>query len=187
MRDVLKFDTMIAALALLMSSVTAGAMLYQTHVVEEQFAATVWPYLSVVTTFNPHSVKIQLVNDGAGPALIRSAQLYVDGAPAPGWGVLVNAVAKDLPRTKHGSTSTSMSDLDASVAIRPGEEHTVVAVSSTNATVMTAARKHRVTMHLCYCSINERCWKLDAYIGTNSVDVPQPIDRCTSRAQIASS
>ncbi|HLI95470.1 MAG TPA: hypothetical protein VKT72_05195 [Candidatus Baltobacteraceae bacterium] len=39
MKDLLRFDTVVAACALLMSSVTAGAMVYQTRVLQDQCAA----------------------------------------------------------------------------------------------------------------------------------------------------
>ncbi len=63
----LKFDTVVAICALLMSTLTAGAMVYQTRVIADQFSASTWPYLSVDTTYNPNNVEISLVNDGAGP------------------------------------------------------------------------------------------------------------------------
>lgn len=188
MKDVLKFDTMIATIALLMSSITAGAMLYQTHVIEQQFAATVWPYLSIETTYNPGSVSVQLINDGAGPALIRSAQLLVDGAPVGGWGDLVRAVVKSLPRVprpKKGSLQTSMSSIDASVAIRAGETRKLAAFSSPNPTVLTALKSHKIGLRFCYCSINERCWMLNGEIGSEVVEIPHAVAECPVGAAIS--
>gem|GEM_PF-3745766 len=85
MKNALRFDTVVAACALLMSSVTAGAMVYQTRVLQDQFSATVWPYLSVNMFYGTHNLELHLTNQGVGPALVRSAQLVVDGKPMLGW------------------------------------------------------------------------------------------------------
>ena len=41
-----RLDFFIAIAALLVSTLTAATLLYQTHVISDQYAATIWPYLT---------------------------------------------------------------------------------------------------------------------------------------------
>ena len=189
MKDqLLRFDSLIAVIALLMSSVTAGAMLYQTHVIEQQFAATVWPYLSVEVDNNPNSISVHLINDGAGPALVRSAQLVVDGKPMSTWNELFALIHADpdlraAGRRASGSSEQS-SSIDASTIVRAGDSRPLVAESSAAPIVLKAVRKHRIALNFCYCSINDRCWTLDSDLGGSRVTIPQPVLACRLGASI---
>src|SRR5579884_1412004 len=122
MKDLLRFDTIVAACALLMSAITAGAMVYQTRVLQDEFSATVWPYLAVSDYYGKDSFAIRLVNEGVGPALIRSAQIFVDGKPVSGWDDrFFTTLLGQKIRTLHGSTLSDRS-IDASTAVRAGED-----------------------------------------------------------------
>ena len=182
----LKFDTLVASFALLMSSITAGAMVYQTHVLEEQFAATIWPYVSVETTYEKNAIGVNLTNDGAGPALIRSAQLTVDGKPEGGWGDLVAAIKADLPSLPKGTIAAQMSSIDPSTTIRAGDSRPLIALKADNPRIVAAARRHSVALNLCYCSINDRCWTLRTVLGSNAPSIPQPAGPCRAGSSITS-
>lgn len=185
MRDKwLRFDTVVAACALLMSTITAGAMIYQTRVIADQFSASTWPYLSVETTYNPNDVEIDLVNNGAGPALIRSAQLIVDGEPVSGWGDLLAAFARGGTAHKTGA-SLSMGSVDASTAVRAAETHQLFSIKASPA-VIERVRRHTVTLAFCYCSIGDRCWTLRNDIGSNALSIPHPAASCKIGASISS-
>jgi len=176
--SILKFDTIVAACALLMSSITAAAMVYQTRVLQDQFSATVWPYLSVDTMLSTSRVTIALTNDGAGSALIRSASLDLDGKPVPGWRQVVEAVSRDVPRVKGGRMDSADASVDPSMAIRAGDSQRVLLLDTGSVPIFSAARKHEVVLHLCYCSINDRCWSLDAVPGYNSPNLPKAVAAC---------
>ncbi|MGC2633018.1 MAG: hypothetical protein WA215_02280 [Candidatus Cybelea sp.] len=47
-----RLDFFIAIAAVLISALTAGTLFYQTRVIGDEFAATIWPYLSVGTTYD---------------------------------------------------------------------------------------------------------------------------------------
>jgi len=42
-----RLDFFIAIAALLVSAISAIALIYQTRVIGDQYAATIWPYLSI--------------------------------------------------------------------------------------------------------------------------------------------
>jgi hypothetical protein len=176
---VLRFDTVVAVAALLMSTVAAGASVYQTRVIEEQFAAANWPYLSVENNRTTTSFSISVANDGAGPALIRSAQFVLDGKPAASWSPLLELAIRDAA-IRHGTVGFTgdSSSIDASVTIRPGDMRTLIAVRRAPPRIITAIRSHRMVLNFCYCSLNDRCWQLADHVGAIAPDLPQAVRAC---------
>jgi hypothetical protein len=49
----IRYDVIIAVSALLISAIASVAVVYQTHVISQQFPANVWPYLSFEVTRDP--------------------------------------------------------------------------------------------------------------------------------------
>jgi hypothetical protein len=185
MKDLLRFDTIVASCALLMSSITAGAMVYQTRVLQDQFSATVWPYLNVDSTYEPTSFAVRVINQGVGPALIRSAQVSVDGKPVSGWD---NEFFKTLFGTasrKKQSIGASETSMDSSTAIRAGDEFSLLKIRVSNPSMLQAAAKHHIALDFCYGSINGKYWTLHYSPGSLRADEPVAVPRCTSSSVIA--
>lgn len=184
MKDLLRFDTVVAICALLMSTITAGAMVYQTRVLQDQFSATVWPYLGVNEYYGERNLELHVANEGVGPALIRSAQLMVDGKPQPGW-------TASFFKTVFGSNlllgkgPLQDESIDASTAIRSGDALTLLKVGNLRPGIVIASLKHDVTLRFCYCSINERCWKLIASSRSQQASIPVSVPVCTEHYSIA--
>jgi hypothetical protein len=60
--------------------VAAGASAYQTYVIRKQFSATVWPYLTFITSSSADKYfELDVSNPGIGPALIMNAVVTRDG------------------------------------------------------------------------------------------------------------
>ncbi len=77
-----RLDLTVAVAALLISGVAAGASAYQTYVIRKQFSATVWPYLTYITSSSPDKFfELDISNAGIGPALIFNAVVTRDGKP----------------------------------------------------------------------------------------------------------
>lgn len=190
MKDLLRFDTVVAACALLMSTVTAGAMVYQTRVLQDQFSATVWPYLAVEKDYGGNSFGLRLVNEGVGPALIRSAEVSIDGKVTSGWD-------KEFFATLFGSVQAVRgagkylyiqdSSVDSSTAIRAGDALSLIdiKINANKIALIRGALKHRVDLAFCYCSINSKCWTLRASGESNAPTIPQPIGGCRGEHDIA--
>lgn len=193
-----RLDFFVAVAAVVVSALTAGTLVYQTRVIGDQFSATIWPYLSVGTTYDNDGEMIYVINDGVGPALIRSAQLYVDGRPVRAWNDYEQVLAEDpairtlwrrtlavaLTRSNVHPT-ISASSIGPSSTLRPGETRTlfkVVFVSNVPPRVLT---KHALTLDLCYCSLNGSCWSLRAMPGRINPD-PQSVSHCVVGAAIQS-
>lgn len=183
----LRLDFVIAIAALLVSAVSAFALIYQTRVIGQQYAATVWPYLSVNSSYGPHGASIAVANDGLGPALIQSAQLLIDGKPVPSWGSYLHDLLAnpDLPHTP-GSRSISASSFGRGTTIRPGETMSLFKISYIPKIEPRALATHKVGVRVCYCSINSSCWNYVATPGNDSTRVPQPVSSCVDNTAISS-
>lgn len=181
-----RLDFVIAIAALLVSAASAFALIYQTRVIGDQYAATIWPYLSVDSSYSPHGVTIQVSNDGLGPALIESAQLLVDEKPAASWGTYLY----DLQKTHRGKAqhdvSISASNFGRSTTIRPGDTKLLFAITSKAVVPKEELTTHAIGIRVCYCSINSTCWNLVASPGKDSSNGPQTTAACTGNAAISS-
>jgi hypothetical protein len=193
-----RLDFFIAIAALLVSALTAGTLVYQTRVIGDQFAATIWPYLDLGTTYDVNGETIEVSNDGVGPALIRSAQLRVDGKTVRAWNDYIRALARDpgvrsaLIRTRNAlmkgsapQSSISMSSIGPSSTLRPGESKTLLKITVTGSFPTEALAKHTLVLDFCYCSLNGSCWTLHTIPGRISPD-PQAIGHCAGNAAIES-
>ena len=193
-----RLDFLIAVAALLVSGFTAATLLYQTRVIGDQFAATIWPYLSIGTTYDVNGETIDVTNDGLGPALVRSAALKVDGVAVRAWDDYVLALADDpglreiFQRTrtavatgKARGATLSMSSIGPSSTVRPGNSITLLKIELEGDVPTHALTKHSLTIDLCYCSLNGSCWTLHSTPGRISSD-PRPISVCASASAIES-
>lgn len=171
----LRFESLIAICALLISAITGAAVVYQTRVIESQYAATIWPYISVDTfVTNQRRVDIEMTNDGLGPALIRSAQLFVDGKHVKSWDYFESLVRRDAgDRISFGSSS-----VNASTTIRPGESHQLITAHLKPGIPPGILARHHVVLSFCYCSLNNSCWNLHSVPGTVSGEYPHQVSAC---------
>lgn len=190
-----RLDFFIAIVALLISALTAGALIYQTRVIADQYAATIWPYLSVDGTFSLNGGSLDLENDGLGPALIESAQLSVDGKVVPTWNNYLQALLSEpeigeavLHTLKTQTGIMSSGSIGPSSTIRPGERKMLVSISYDEHVAPTVLNRHKIALDFCYCSLNRSCWTLHSTPGTDGQrpEAPQPTARCTTNASIAS-
>lgn len=163
-----KLDLWIALAALVVSGLTASAALYQSKVFSDQLSATVWPYLSFNTTAGPSTFALTLENDGAGPAIIDSAQVFVDGKTLPSMsGALLQLTAK---RPRHGSFEYATSSIGPGQVIRAGATALVVKLKTRDLSSLAAAY-HRLTMNVYYCSLLNRCWLVKLHTSARPADV----------------
>ncbi len=192
-----RLDFFIAVAAVAISAVTAAALIYQTRVIGDEFAATIWPYLSVGTTYNASGETIEVTNDGVGPALVRSAQLSVDGRKVRAWNDYLDAMQRDPELRKlflraqaavqagSASGTITMSSIGPSSTLRPGESRTLLKISLPFSVPLPAMLKHAVALAFCYCSLNGSCWTLHDIPGQISPD-PASVSHCADRAAIQS-
>lgn len=195
-----RLDFFIAIAALLVSVLTSLTLLYQTRIIGQQYAATIWPYLSTGSTSDPDGIAVDVANDGLGPALIESAQLSIDGSPVPSWGTYFArltldptvraffvrtrrlAAAGKLPADAHITTGS----LGPGTTIRPGDKVTILRVHLPGLP-LPAMLRHTFAIDLCYCSLNGSCWTLHSEGESQKSEQPKLVSRCTTAAAISAS
>ena len=77
----------VAALVGLLALVVSG---YTAYIQRQQVRAQVWPWLVAGNNDLEHSLEV--LNKGAGPAIVRSVQVFVDGKPQPTWDAVLDAL-----------------------------------------------------------------------------------------------
>jgi hypothetical protein len=156
-----RYEAMIAVSAVLISAITAAALVYQTHVLSQQFSATVWPYLSFDVSHSDTDVNVDVRNNGIGPALIRSVEITVDGKRVPSLDAIVDPIvsrANALRKNRTPAASASVATIQTGEVLPANRSITLVHVSGTEATRMLVAEAPRFNLSLCYCSLLGRCW-----------------------------
>jgi len=161
----LRFDLLIAVFALLLSAVASIASVYQAHVISQQFSATVWPYLTIRISDSPTTMQTSVINDGLGPAIVRSTSLVWDRTKSfESWRDMAVTLVKLSPRPKRLTglrISGTTSSLDPGDVIRAGDTLSLFALHGWNgfpATLERSAIGHSLTVSICYCSLLGRCW-----------------------------
>lgn len=194
-----RLDFFIAIAALLISAVSAMALIYQsrvigyqTRVIGDQYAATIWPYLSVRENYNLRQEQVVLANDGMGPALIRSAVLEIDGRPVPSWTEYMAMLTAEIKAgaPQHGqSVAFTAQGVGAGSTLRPGASLPLFTASFSRDIENAAVRmmlKHRLTLRFCYCSLNGSCWTMQAS-SFGPISMQAPVQACGLPSIIAAS
>lgn len=82
--------SLVGFLALLVAGYTAYIERYTAEIQNKQVQAQVWPHLHLSQSTFPPSIHV--VNQGMGPAIVRSVEVLVNGKPQPDWDHVFAAV-----------------------------------------------------------------------------------------------
>jgi len=160
MAKAIRSDLLIATLALVISAGATLSSVYQTHVIARQLGASVWPYLSITSTLGPSTYRLAVTNDGLGPALVRSATLSVDGKSVASYREAAVRVARGAKLARADSSSTAA--IGKTTVIRAGDTHDLIRASGSLIT-KGGDLGQRVTLALCYCSLEDQCWTVRSH------------------------
>ena len=167
-----RFDLVVALCALLISGVAAAASAYQTYVIRQQYSATVWPYLTFITSSSETFFSLSVNNAGIGPALIRTAVVSRDGktiavranpstSPAIFYAIQPERNAADDDERKahkHGRNSVTVSSIVRGDVIPAGQTLQLLRVDGPFLTRHIVADMRRLDLQICYCSLLGTCW-----------------------------
>jgi hypothetical protein len=168
-----RFDLMIALMALLISGIAAGASAYQTYVIRKQFSATVWPYLTYITSSSTDKYfELDVSNPGIGPALVFDATVTRDGKrverpvgptslPAIAGALeseMRSAKADEAKAGLHNAANVTASTILPGDVIPAGQKLELLRVEGKLITRRVLADVRHVDLTLCYCSLLGDCW-----------------------------
>ena len=144
--------SLVGFLALLVAGYTAYIARYTADIQTKQVQAQVWPWL--VAGNNDSNNSIEVYNKGVGPAIVRSAQIWVDGKSQTDWNHVLDALGVGKPRTYSESTIYPG-------VVSAGETVPVIkfAKSESYQQFRTAAIQKHMTIAICYCSTLGECWR----------------------------
>ena len=172
-RREIRYDAAAAVIAALVGMLALLVAGYTAYIQRQQVRAQVWPWL--VAGNNDNERSIEILNKGVGPAIVRSAQVFVDGKPQPDW----QHVLKALGTVPH---SYSQSTLNPNV-LTPGEKVPAIQFADEDEyrRFKSAALLRLTLVNICYCSTLDECWMYsDKHaVGYKSLaQLVRPIDRC---------
>ncbi len=167
----LRADLVIALMAVIIGLLTMFVYIYQANIMSKQMHAAAWPYLEVSFSSSDNSFLISVQNKGVGPAIIKSAYITADNIRFSENQKKIDSLMEAITGKKH--VLTGYTNIRSRV-LSPGDQIAFAEFkdSTTAAMVMPALAKHKVQLTICYCSIYEECWKLDAG------KTVEPCDKC---------
>ncbi len=147
---------------------------YTAYIQHQQVRAQVWPYLEAGNDDGNQAVYVY--NKGVGPAIVKSAQIFVDGKPQTSWVQVLAALG--LPSHDYVQSTLNPAVLSAGEQVRAfglRDKDRWLAFRS-------AAVDH-MTMNICFCSTLDECWMYSDQhpVGYKSTaQLTHPVDRCPS-------
>lgn len=173
-RRIRNWDALGAVIAALIGLLALCVSGYTAWIQRQQVRAQVWPWLLAGNNDNQNSVEVY--NKGVGPAIVRSAQLWVDGKPQPDWNHLLDALGVAKPRTYSESTVYPN-------VLSSGETVSIIKFTDKDAyqRFRAAAIQKHMTIAICFCSTLGECWRYwdNHLVGYKEGMVQvRPVDRC---------
>jgi len=149
-------EYLVAATALVVSLTTLGVYIYQARMMREQQHVSVWPCMEWNIS-NVGDFHISAQNKGVGPAIIRKAELSVDGHPVKNNRELITAVLGP-----EWTLNWVNSTLEGRVLI-PGEMIMPFRIPDPKEAMAFNEKLHGHTLGLriTYCSVYGDCWVTD--------------------------
>jgi hypothetical protein len=179
-------DFIVACLAILISLISLGVGFENARSQQQMVAASSWPFLiyDTSTSNNGQAIDLRIINQGVGPARIKSVTISYDGHSASGLRDLLS-ICCGLPKGASWESLDRLGLLQESTAVgvvAPRESIDLVRISRTpeNSAMwdrLEQARQHLV-MSACYCSVLNACWITDL----KSTSDPKPVDQCKAEA-----
>lgn len=148
----------IGFLALLVAGYTAYIQRYTANIQAEQVRAQVWPNL--IAGNDDNDLSLIVYSKGVGPAIVRSAQIWVDGKPQTDWRHALDALGMKHPITFSQSTINP-------AVVSPGENVRIIKFDDKDVyrQFRAAAVSKHMAIAICYCSTLGECWQYrDAHL-----------------------
>lgn len=174
------WQTLLSLAGVFTGAVALYAALNESQAVRQQTAASVWPYVQMMThdTDDGETAHFSLIfeNVGVGPARMQSVQLTLDGEALVNWD---EATAHLLESPAQVGVDFGRSSISRRV-IAPGES--IVAFQTSDRRIalrmQEAVSGGQAGLLYCYCSIFDDCWQNQIWSDASGEGSNQPIDSC---------
>ncbi|MGA7965637.1 MAG: hypothetical protein WCB49_07105 [Gammaproteobacteria bacterium] len=174
------WDAIAAIIAALIGLLAIFISGYTAWNVRQQTRAQVWPYLELGESDSlptdqvngqSHGGLLVAMNQGVGPAHVRSLEVLVDGKPQPDWNHVFAALG-----VEPGSFSTSTFN---HTVLSPGEKlDYLVIIGHKDWLRFKSKLGGDIVVRACYCSTLGDCWT-SALNYRKTLHQGQPVDSCS--------
>ncbi len=174
------WQTLLSLAGVFTGAVALYAALNESQAVRQQTAASVWPYVQMMThdTDDGETAHFSLIfeNVGVGPARMQSVQITLDGEAVGTWD---EATADILESPAQVGVDFGRNSISRRV-IAPGESITAFQTSNRRIALhmQEAVASGRADVVYCYCSIFDECWQSQVWSDASGAESNQPIDAC---------
>jgi hypothetical protein len=139
-------ETFVAVAALIVSITAVVVGIYEAALQRRHDRAEAWPHVEIATFTRPTGVAVELENGGVGPAVIKSAEVFVDGRLRKNWVDVATAIIGHAPGRYENTTVADHS-------LRAGERVTLLGLPSDEIPPHLWDAAKRVRVVICYASI----------------------------------
>ena len=175
-------QTILATIGFLIGVVALYAALNEADSVRKQQQASVWPHIRIrdmnIGTVGEERFEVIVGNRGIGPAVVKYVEAVIDGEERTSWHDIVAL----LPIGDERIGVSNEPILGA--VISPNEDITLVSIEARFASAEVVAnfrnlvRSDRANLIICYCSVFDDCWRVDAKanetVATPECPAPNP-------------
>lgn len=179
------WQTLLSLAGVFTGTVALYAALNESQAVRQQTAASVWPYVQMMThdTDDGETARFSLIfeNVGVGPARMQSMQLSLDGDATVTWD---EVTARLLDSPAKVGVDFGRSSISRRV-IAPGETITAFQTADRRLALrmQEAVSGGRARLLYCYCSIFDDCWQNQTWSDASQEDSNQPVDVCPDHGE----
>jgi hypothetical protein len=108
----------IGIIAIVINVITVSVYMYQANIMQRQQHASAWPYLEWLLIYNQdEGLKLEVKNNGVGPAIIKNATFFLKGQP-----IVLDSLLSQVAGTSNFPRLTSVIEnrvIPANGIIRP--------------------------------------------------------------------
>ena len=158
--------------AVAMSTLALAFAFLELRSSERQLDANVWPYVELGVSITPDSAIIEITNKGLGPASVQEFYIMLDGERIENPIDLLDEI------TLEETVGLSMSSIPGSV-LAVGESLGAIEFTATGVGFSLLETFQSMEINVCYCSINNRCWR----DNNKNMRSAFPVDQCEPNEQ----
>jgi hypothetical protein len=147
-------DRLTAIASGLVAFLALAVSTYNVVLQRQQIRAQVWPYLGSSYSYNGERFSIQVENEGVGPAIVKTVELYVDKQPVPTWEAAFDKL--DIADKDHGQSTIHGAVIPAGSKIE-----LLIVYGGERMAQLSAAFNKRLMLYVCYCSVLDECFGFD--------------------------
>lgn len=166
-------DRKLSAAAVFISFCALALSLYGGYESRRHDRLAVKPLMTIDFAYRDEGAGFIMVNDGLGPAIIRSFEVFVDGKPQMTW----HAAAKSL-----GLSAPTFWMVPSASTVWKASDDTrtkIFWIDKGESVGLLKSGAPRVEINVCYCSIYDECW-----IRTRHADLPRETSCIESKNQL---